>query len=262
VTIAGNGSGTVECKVGSGPFGSCTGPIAQGSQVSVRASASLHSAFAGFSAATGSAAACSSSPCTFTLEANSALTATFAKVFHTLALSASGDGAGTVTCNGAPCAASYEEGTVVNLAASPAAGSTFSGWSGACAGAGPCSLTLNANAAVGAGFAKEAPPPTQGTPQAPRQASYAAGKVSLKIACKGPGQCQGAFTLAAKLAAKKKTIAKGSFDIAAGKSKTVKVKVTNRQAKKLLGAGKALKASYGGALEGTVKIKPAKGRRA
>jgi hypothetical protein len=77
VTLAGSGTGTVECKVGSGSFGACSGSIDEGSKVEVKASAAAGSTFAGFSAGTGSASACSASPCNLTLEADSTLTASF-----------------------------------------------------------------------------------------------------------------------------------------------------------------------------------------
>jgi hypothetical protein len=56
-------------------------------------------------------------------------------------------------------------------------------------------------------------------------------------------------------------IGKSSFSLAAGKSKTIKVKITNAQAKKLLNQGKTVKAKLSGAgLKGTVKVKPKKGK--
>jgi endonuclease III len=42
-------------------------------------------------------------------------------------------------------------------------------------------------------------------------------------------------------------IGKASFSLAAGESKTVKVKITNAQAKKILNQGKTLKAQVKGA---------------
>jgi hypothetical protein len=70
----------------------------------------------------------------------------------------SGTGSGGVTSSptgitcGATCTASYTSGTAVTLTATPATGSTFTGWSGACSGAGTCSVTLAANTAVAATF--------------------------------------------------------------------------------------------------------------
>src|SRR5215472_15307245 len=60
-----------------------------------------------------------------------------------------GTGSGTVTSAppgiscGASCSASYASGTAVTLSASPASGSTFTGWSGGgCSGSGTCTVTL------------------------------------------------------------------------------------------------------------------------
>jgi GH18 family chitinase len=67
-------------------------------------------------------------------------------------------GSGTVTSSpagiscGASCSASYDPGTVVTLAASPAAGSSFAGWSGGCSGPGSCQVTMDAARSVTATF--------------------------------------------------------------------------------------------------------------
>lgn len=50
------------------------------------------------------------------------------------------------------CAERYPAGTVVTLYPTPADGSTFYGWSGACTGNGPCSVTLDMVKTVGAIF--------------------------------------------------------------------------------------------------------------
>ncbi|MGD0885998.1 MAG: fibronectin type III domain-containing protein, partial [Thermodesulfovibrionales bacterium] len=79
---------------------------------------------------------------------------------YTLTTSKLGSGSGTVTSSpsgincGTSCAAAYTQSTIVTLTASPATGSTLTGWSGGgCAGTGTCSLTLNANTTVTATFA-------------------------------------------------------------------------------------------------------------
>ena len=77
--------------------------------------------------------------CVVTMSAAQSVTATFTldPVFHALSVSKAGTGSGTVTSDpggincGATCAASYLADTVVTLTASPAAGSSFAGWSGA-----------------------------------------------------------------------------------------------------------------------------------
>src|SRR5206468_7741022 len=55
---------------------------------------------------------------------------------------------------GTTCAAAFASGTAVTLTAAPAAGSTFSGWSGGgCTGTGTCTVTVNAAQTVTATFA-------------------------------------------------------------------------------------------------------------
>ncbi len=163
ITKAGTGTGEVKCKFNGGSAGACTSPQPNGTAVEVIATANPGSTFAGFSAGTGSAAACSTSPCSFTLEANSSVTATFnitVKPKFKLTLSKSGTGAGTVTStpagincgSGAGCEAEFEEGTEVTLNQSPAAGSEFKEWTGACSGSGACKVTMSAAKSVGAVF--------------------------------------------------------------------------------------------------------------
>jgi hypothetical protein len=50
------------------------------------------------------------------------------------------------------CAEDYETGTPVTLAAHPASGHSFVGWSGACTGTEPCQLTMDASKEVTANF--------------------------------------------------------------------------------------------------------------
>ena len=77
----------------------------------------------------------------------------------TLTVTKSGDGSGTVTSApagincGADCAEEYPDDTSVTLTATPAGGSTFTGWSGdGCSGAGTCTLTMDAAKSVDAAF--------------------------------------------------------------------------------------------------------------
>jgi hypothetical protein len=70
----------------------------------------------------------------------------------------SGSGSGVVTSTppaincGASCAASVPLGTTITLSAQPDPDSRFDGWSGACAGAGPCTLEPTSDATVTALF--------------------------------------------------------------------------------------------------------------
>ena len=70
-----------------------------------------------------------------------------------------GRGAGTVRSEpwplivcGKTCTASYGRGTVVTLTAQPEGNSVFTGWSGACSGAGPCVVRVNRTKSVFARF--------------------------------------------------------------------------------------------------------------
>ncbi|HYL81936.1 MAG TPA: hypothetical protein VEU07_14050 [Candidatus Acidoferrum sp.] len=49
---------------------------------------------------------------------------------------------------GSTCSASFSSGTSVTLTATPTAGSSFSGWSGACSGTGSCNVAMTAAQAV------------------------------------------------------------------------------------------------------------------
>src|SRR5207249_8117181 len=90
------------------------------------------------------------------------VTATFTPQTFVLTVSKAGTGTGTVTSTpagitcGVTCSASFTNGTAVTLTAAPAAGSTFSGWSGGgCSGTGTCTVTLSAATTVTATFASQ-----------------------------------------------------------------------------------------------------------
>lgn len=85
---------------------------------------------------------------------------------HTLAVSEAGTGAGTVTSgDGAiscppTCSHFYLSTAPVTITATPAAGSTFGGWSGACSGTSTtCTLPMASNQAATATFTKGGSPP-------------------------------------------------------------------------------------------------------
>jgi len=73
----------------------------------------------------------------------------------TLTVTIAGSGTGTVastpagvTCTDKTCTGSFAKGTAVTLAASPAAGSIFTSWGGACAGNTACAPVLDGDVAV------------------------------------------------------------------------------------------------------------------
>jgi uncharacterized repeat protein (TIGR01451 family) len=77
-------------------------------------------------------------------------------ITHHLTVAVSGSGSvsstpGGIACPTA-CGADFSTGTDVALSATPASGSTFSGWSGACTGTGPCSVAMSTERSVTATF--------------------------------------------------------------------------------------------------------------
>ncbi len=119
-------------------------------------------------------------------------------VQHTLTVSKSGAGSGTVTSSpagiscGATCSHTYNSGTQITLSATPAAGSTFTGFSGGgCSGASACTLTLGSDQSVTASFAQAPPPP----PKAPNtkiiKAKIDNKKGSAKFTLKATGDSTG-----------------------------------------------------------------------
>jgi len=84
---------------------------------------------------------------------------------YKLSVQRTGDGAGAVASSpagidcGVACSGTYAAGTAVTLAATPAVGSSFAGWSGDCTGTGTCTLTMSAARSVGAKFDADDPPP-------------------------------------------------------------------------------------------------------
>ncbi|MCY7420068.1 MAG: hypothetical protein LH650_16605, partial [Chloroflexi bacterium] len=97
---------------------------------------------------------------------------------HMLSVTKGGTGSGTVTSApagidcGATCTASFTAGVPVTLSATPASGSAFVGWSGACAGvtAAQCTLVMDGAKSAGATFSSSSsttPITTTSTPSTP-----------------------------------------------------------------------------------------------
>jgi len=109
----------------------------------------------------------------------------------TLTVQKDGTGTGTVSgtglvCGAAGCQGSYPAGIQVVLTASPAAGSTFTGWSG-CLGTGACTVTMDAAKTVTATFASSSPPPDASTlPRTGQTTCYDA--AGTTITCTGTAQ--------------------------------------------------------------------------
>lgn len=155
---AGTGAGQVRASSGALDCGaSCKVSLPVGSVETLTATPAVGSRFAGWSGVcTGTGA------CTVTLSAARSVGATFTALSYTVAVAKSGTGSGTVGSSpsglscGSSCSKAFLHGTVLKLTPTPALGSVFTGWTGACAaaGTGPCTLTVTAAAGVGAVFTR------------------------------------------------------------------------------------------------------------
>lgn len=135
--------------------GTCAGSFAEGTVVSLSATPDAGQSFSGWGGACSGTAGC-----TVVLGADVSVSAAFAElkpVRHTLTVTRGGDGRVVSTPAGIDCgdgcAASFTAGSTVSLVATPGAGSSFTGWSGACSGTGACNVSMAGDAAVTATFA-------------------------------------------------------------------------------------------------------------
>ncbi len=155
LTKAGSGAGTVtSAPAGINCGATCSANFASGASVTLSAAAAGGSSFAGWSGACSGTGAC-----TVSMTAARAVTATFnGSSAFPLSVTRAGSGTGTVTSTpagincGSSCGANYSNGTAVTLSATPASGSTFAGWSGACSGTAACALSMTAARNVTATF--------------------------------------------------------------------------------------------------------------
>ena len=145
VSKAGTGVGTVNSTpAGINCATDCSESYTFGVAVVLTAMPASDSVFGGWS---GGACSGSNPTCTVTMDAARTVTVTFV-LKPVLTVTLQGTGMGTVTSDsggiscGTVCSGTYEPGTTVTLTASPASGSYFSGWSGACSGPGGCTLSM------------------------------------------------------------------------------------------------------------------------
>ena len=87
--------------------------------------------------------------CNLSMTGDASASASFAQGSYSLTVSLSGSGAltstdGNINCPGT-CSHTYASPTQVTLNASPSSGWSFSGWTGACIGVGPCTLSVGQN---------------------------------------------------------------------------------------------------------------------
>jgi hypothetical protein len=261
------GSGTVSAPEDIICPGVCAGSYNEGETVTLTAEPSLGSEFVEWEGCDEE----SGTECEVTMNEDRTVVAVFkpepppAEFALTVALA--GAGSGTVTSSpagincGIDCSEAYAAGTEVTLTATPASGSTFSGWSGSCTGTGACKVTMSQARSVTATFAKEStpPPPGPGTVSVASTAKVKAGKAQLKLTCKGEGACKGSLKLTAKIKSggktKNLTIGKGSFSLAAGATTTLKVKLSGPAKQAIAKGPLKAKVSGSGVRGSTVKLK-------
>lgn len=161
VTKSGEGSGTITSDIGGIDCGAvCSTTVDDESQVTLHAVAEPGSVFEGWS---GAGVDCVGiGPCTVTVSGDTIVGATFRQAPKSLVVSLDGTGTGRVTSSpagidcGTVCSSVFPHGDLVVLTATPATGSVFSGWTGACDGAGDCVVTMDSDQTVSAVF--DAPP--------------------------------------------------------------------------------------------------------
>ncbi len=155
VSKTGSGVGTVTSDVGAINCGvTCTDDYDQGTSVTLSATASFGSRFAGWSGE-----GCSGTgTCIVTMSQARTVSASFVAL-HNLTVTKAGSGSGTVSSDvgaidcGAICSDDYDEDTIVTLSATAAPGSRLSGWSGeGCSGTGTCVVTMSEAREVTATF--------------------------------------------------------------------------------------------------------------
>jgi len=174
---------------------------------------------------------------------------------------------------GSDCSASFTDGTSLTLTATRASGSTFAGWEGeGCSGTATCIVTMNQVRQVTATFGLQAPTPSSPpadesspTPalnpslpsepdfepetvdDSPPVAAIASdrlrmsqrGYVRVRISCSdSPEDCLGVVRLRLRFpadatAAALRTVGRASFEIAAGETKRVKLRL-RRGARRLV----------------------------
>jgi hypothetical protein len=175
LTVTETGSGSITSSpAGISCPGTCTASFASGTSVTLTAAPVSGSTFSGWSGACSGTGSCVVAM-TQSRSAAAAFT-TQAPITYALTVTESGSGTVTsspagITCPGT-CTATFATGTAVTLTAAPTAGSTFSGWTGACAGTGSCAAAMTQARAVGAAFATAGGPISfvqvaSATPQSP-----------------------------------------------------------------------------------------------
>ncbi len=150
VRVTGDGSVSSADRVISCPVGICAQSVNPDTTVTLTAKGAK-GVFTGWSGACAGTAA----TCSIVVDSDAPVTATFKTPFKLVTRIT---GLGSVASN--PSGTSFLQGTVVTLTATPSAGNSFTGWSGACVGtATTCTITINADTTANATFSGAVAPP-------------------------------------------------------------------------------------------------------
>jgi uncharacterized repeat protein (TIGR02543 family) len=131
---------------GAGAVTPATGKFDYGTQLNVTATANTGYQFTGWS---GSAGCTGTGPCSVTITSDQSVTANFKLVQYTLTTGTSPSVAGTIT---PASGGKYDHNSRVTVTAGANPGYQFTGWTGACNGTGPCTVTMIADQSVTANF--------------------------------------------------------------------------------------------------------------
>jgi hypothetical protein len=156
VTVTGSGrvfGPGINCGLGNTD---CSEIYTTGSSITLAETPASGASFIGW----GNACSGATSSCTIVMDANKSLTASFSQGSTQKILTVTVGGSGRVSGPGISCGTTihdcsnaYNDGAVVTLLATPAAGAVFLGWGGSCSGTGnTCTLVLDAPKAVSASF--------------------------------------------------------------------------------------------------------------
>lgn len=155
LTVSVTGSGVVTSSPAGINCGSdCSENLEDGSQISLSATADSGFEFVGWGGSCTGATSCN-----VVMSQNKSVSAEFRAIdaqTNTLTVSLLGSGSVSsspagINC-GSDCSEQYDNGTSVNLTATPEAGFDFTGWQGACTGTGSCSVTMDDDKSVTATF--------------------------------------------------------------------------------------------------------------
>ena len=156
VTAGGSGTGVVVSEpAGITCPGTCELNVEPGTVVTLSVQPGNGATFEGWTGG------CSGSDvaCQLVADADVTVSAAFGIETHSVSVTKSGGGSGTVTGSGIDCGGTCEvtvpHGTTVALTATPTGTGAFAGWGGDCSGTAPCMLTVTGDVAVNAAFIQQ-----------------------------------------------------------------------------------------------------------